>query len=226
MFKHDSNTAVKKTNINVLQCYEDAKLYVSPSYTVQRSISPASPNSDISDQLSASVTSETAQKVTEICNSVKLRRKVNVTLINETPSKNATDTGEIGAKDLITQITDKLAGMNVSQWFNFGVTPDSETNLFEPIYQALNHIDFNLKRNSDFINELTKLLDTSRSIKQESNLKKIAKAMEGEKQSLTVPPSPVPPKKEEVTRKKSFSLLSIGSKSPRVSTSGMKWFED
>jgi hypothetical protein len=48
----------------------------------------------------------------------------------------------------------------------------SSLHLFDSIHQALNYIDFNLKRNSDFINELTKLLDTSRAIKQEAQLKK------------------------------------------------------
>jgi hypothetical protein len=53
--------------------------------------------------------------------------------------------------------------------------------LFESIHQALWHIDFNLKRNSDFINELTKLLDTSRSIKQEAHLKKLLKLHDDQK---------------------------------------------
>ena len=43
------------------------------------------------------------------------------------------------------------------------------------------HIDFNLKRNSDFIKELTRLLDTSRTIKQEAHMKKILQRMDDEK---------------------------------------------
>ena len=90
-------------------------------------------------------------------------------------------------------------------------------NLFEPIQQLLNHIDFNLKRNSDFINELAKLLETARALKQEAHLKKAAKWREEEtavaKPNLvSVPNSPALPPKE---RKKSFSLLSLAGKSPR-----------
>ncbi len=157
------------------------------------------------------------EKVADLCNSVKLKRKQNVTSLNETPSKTAVDVGEICAKDLISNIFAKVSSVNVNNWFQYGVSSESELNVFEPIQQALSHIDFNLKRNSDFINELTKLLDTSRSIKQEANLKKIAKALESEKTSTprnSVPCSPAPVKKEE--RKKSFSLLTLGSKSPKV----------
>lgn len=57
--------------------------------------------------------------------------------------------------------------------------------MFESIENALAHIDFNLKRNSDFINELTKLLDTSRAIQQEKQLKKLLKALEDEKANQT-----------------------------------------
>ena len=62
-------------------------------------------------------------------------------------------------------------------------SPLDQTNLYDAIQYALTHIDFNLKRNSDFINELTKLLDTSRAIKQEAQLKKVLKLLEEEKSS-------------------------------------------
>ena len=51
------------------------------------------------------------------------------------------------------------------------------------------HIDFNLKRNSDFINELTKLLDTSRAIQQEKQLKKLLKSLEDERTLLANTPT-------------------------------------
>lgn len=51
------------------------------------------------------------------------------------------------------------------------------------------HIDFNLKRNSDFINELTKLLDTSRAIQQEKQLKKLLKSLEDERTLANTPTS-------------------------------------
>jgi hypothetical protein len=135
-----------------------------------------------------------------MCNSVRLKRKQNVTSLHETPpsSKTAADAGEICAKDLISLIVARVSSVHVNDWFQYSAGTESESSVFEPIQQALNHIDFNLKRNSDFINELTKLLDTSRSIKQETNLKKIAKALEGEKSPAdiaSVPPSPAPAKK-------------------------------
>lgn len=215
--KHDPNHAVKKSNINVLQAYEETKLYVSPHYVVERPVSP-------SQDAAAASNTTTEQKVTDICNSVKLKRKHNVRLVNETPSKSSADTGEIGVKDLLMQVVDKLAGLNVNQWFTYGAPaesdqPTAQPNLFEPIQQALNHIDFNLKRNSDFINELTKLLDTSRTLKQEANLKKISKSKEEEATGsktpnlASVPNSPALPVSKE--RKKSFSLLSLATKSPK-----------
>lgn len=63
-----------------------------------------------------------------------------------------------------------------------------EKSLFDSIENALTHIDFNLKRNSDFINELTKLLDTSRAIQQEKQLKKLLKSLEDEKNAALQPP--------------------------------------
>lgn len=210
--KHDANHAVKKSNINVLQSYEETKLYVSPHYSIQRPISPKTPDTEAG---ATGAPAATEEKVTDIINSVKLKRKHNVKLVNETPSKNQVDSGEIGIKDLLQQIVDKLTTVNVNQWFAHGTSPESDQNLFEPIQQALNHIDFNLKRNSDFINELTKLLDTSRSIKQEANLKRISKNMDEDKTNKlqSTPASPAPQKKDD--RKKSFSLLSLASKSPK-----------
>lgn len=219
--KHDTNFAIKKSNINVLQSYEDTKLYVSPSYTIQRPVSPPIQSEKGNDNDEAktqeSVASGDNSKVTDMCNSVKLKRKQNFRPLNENPSKVPVDSGEIGVKDLLSQVVDKLSTVNVNQWFNYA-NSDSEANLFEPIQQVLNHIDFNLKRNSDFINELTKLLDTSRSIKQEANLKKISKAVEEEKNTklTSTPASPaLSVRNIDKDRKKSFSLLSLASKSPK-----------
>lgn len=74
-------------------------------------------------------------------------------------------------------------GSNLNE--SFTQTVDLQPiNMFDSIQQALNHIDFNLKRNSDFINELTKLLDTSRALKLETQLKKMSKLLDDEKHSV------------------------------------------
>ena len=212
----------------MVQSYEETKLYISPSYTIdpqskQTSLSPSPqplPSSALEvfdqDQLVVPKTS------IEACSSVKLKRRLNAGLQGEVPSKS--DTGEIGVKDLLAEIVDKLSTFNVSQWFNAEVV-DEAVSLFEPIQQALNHIDFNLKRNSDFINELTKLLDTSRVIKQEAHLKKVSKQLEEERMSsLSTPSSPALKSKESIAEEakkkprssfKAFSTLSLTSKSTK-----------
>ena len=121
------------------------------------------------------------------------------------------ETTEIDLKQILDQLLEVISSTHLSEWFKFTSQqqqnkeevnffaqqqrPDSPSshqlsgssvaesppNLFEFIQQALQHIDFNLKRNSDFINELTKLLDTSRAIKQETHLKKMLKLLEDEK---------------------------------------------
>lgn len=198
----------------MLQSFEETKLYVSPSYTIDRSFGTASNTSSPAE--SETTTAATTEKVADICNSVKLKRKQDASVTPENPTKSNVDTGEIGVKDLIANVVEKISNSNATHWFQHCSTAEAESkSLFEPIQQALNHIDFNLKRNSDFINELTKLLDTSRTIKQEAHLKKVSKLLDENKPAhLSVPASPVLPKKEE--RKKSFSLLSLGSKSPKV----------
>lgn len=94
---------------------------------------------------------------------------------------------------------------------------NQETDLFEAIENALVHIDFNLKRNSDFINELTKLLDTSRAIQQEKHLKKLLKSLEEEKlnppTSLNVPPVVLNPLNSQ-SQPSSPSLRPAGAASP------------
>lgn len=68
----------------MLQSFEETKLYVSPNYTIERSLVGNSP----SNQAEA----ETTEKVTDICNSVKLKRKQNVTQVTENPTvKNNVD---------------------------------------------------------------------------------------------------------------------------------------
>ena len=119
---------------------------------------------------------------------------------NELGASSSVDSGEINVKELLDQIVENVTNVNAAQWFNFFTNSNKsqqtnensdlnstmeQSNIFESIQQALNHIDFNLKRNSDFINELTKLLDTSRAIKQEAQLKKVLKLLEEEKNALT-----------------------------------------
>jgi signal recognition particle GTPase len=133
-------------------------------------------------------------------------------------SSSSSDIVEINLKDILSQIINNLSNSScVNEWFKLSNVyqqqqqqvemangsnlfcneideviqqEKTERSLFESIENALNHIDFNLKRNSDFINELTKLLDTSRAIQQEKQLKKLLKSIEDEKlnsSNLSVP---------------------------------------
>jgi hypothetical protein len=102
--KHDPNQAIKKSNINVLQAYEDTRLYVSPHYAVAR---PASPTHE-----------SASPKAADICSSARLTRKHHVRLVNsEAPASKSADAGEIGVRDLVSHMVDRLAALNVSQWF-------------------------------------------------------------------------------------------------------------
>ena len=127
-------------------------------------------------------------------NNTTINNAAAATTTNESP-----DASEVDLKEILNQICESISNTQLSEWFRFSTNqrqqddavpmtrPDSPLSvgdfppppppppriqLFDSILQALNHIDFNLKRNSDFINELTKLLDTSRVIKQEAQLKK------------------------------------------------------
>jgi len=103
--QHDPNQAIKKSNINVLQAYEDTRLYVSPHYALAP---PASPTHE----------SASPKAAADICSSAKLTRKHHVRLVNnEAPASKSADTGEIGARDLISHLVDRLAALNVNQWF-------------------------------------------------------------------------------------------------------------
>lgn len=128
--------------------------------------------------------------------STKLPRRMESLRLSSNPNE-ASEISEINFKEILDQIIDNLSSPNISQWFSGKHTISSineqpldnnnseHLNLFDSIKQALHHIDFNLKRNSDFINELTKILDTSRSIKQEAQLKKMIKSLEEERNNNT-----------------------------------------
>jgi hypothetical protein len=126
-------------------------------------------------------------------------RNASANTANNSAANESQDASEVDLKEILNQICETISNTQLSEWFRFSsnqrqqddavpvTRPDSPLSvgdflpppppppriqLFDSILQALNHIDFNLKRNSDFINELTKLLDTSRVIKQEAQLKK------------------------------------------------------
>jgi hypothetical protein len=243
-----------------LQSFDDIRLYIPPNYVVLNS----STNNAHATSSNAKPSGDAAEAGSEL-----LTLKVPVaTAQPSSPSKSAdaaTSTSseilEVNFKDMLNQIIENLTLVNIQHWFNLGTSshasnPASNTNeatasaedanvisLFDSVLQALNFIDFNLKRNSDFINELTKLLDTSRAIKQEAHLKKLLKALEDEKllnnpgsapnlnaahSTLSQPSSPVPKPANEDNisaksrnKSKSFKGLIGGGKSKdNISTSG------
>lgn len=205
-FKHDANTAIRKANINVLQSFDEIKLYVSPTNQ------PVKDGAQTSAQETNSLETPSENAPLKGSASTKLPRRNQSFRMNP----NQIETSEIvetNLKEILDKIIESVSASNVTNWFTI---PNSHkldqaesdeqnsesSDLFSSILNALNHIDYNLKRNSDFINELTKLLDTSRAIKQEAQLKKILKSLEEEKSavpasqnaavtSLSQPPSPL-----------------------------------
>lgn len=218
----------------MLQLFDDIRLYVPPSYVVLTSGKTSAPGSRSGEQSPPSVVVGD-QKESALSSPSKS---------SEAQAQPATGTTgevlEVNFKDVLAHIIDSLSPSNVSSWFSLNSTSsptaadDSQsssfmsTSLFDSISQALQLIDFNLKRNSDFINELTKLLDTSRAIKQEAHLKKLLKTLEDEKltgsslpvpqlASLSQPSSPIikpaNSENEVAQRAKSKSFKGFGGKS-------------
>jgi hypothetical protein len=238
--KHDSNHAIKKSNINVLQSFDEIKLYSIPN------VESIDANSNVQAQTNLS----------NLTNSTKLpRRNESMRQQNASDPTNGVNEpiNEINLKNLLDQIVDNLSTVNVQNWFssehsfNFKQLnqvainengeftapnlPSKPVNLFDSIQHALRHIEFNLKRNSDFINELTKLLDTSRAIKQEAQLRKLLKEHGEEKlnksneqndsksTTLSPPASPYVSGSSESEKKrsksKSFRGFPVGLSSPK-----------
>jgi hypothetical protein len=193
-----------------LQPYQETKLYISPHYLNTTATTPANTDTQQQQQQQHTVldaTFSTKLKRRNIESSSNTTTPGAVNMSTTAP----TDPGEVNIKDLLDSIVENLSLLNISQWFSFNTnaastsnsTPSRKENLltdtatnmtdsfmqteatsmFDSIHQALNHIDFNLKRNSDFINELTKLLDTSKALKLESQMKKMTKLLDEEKLS-------------------------------------------
>jgi hypothetical protein len=121
----------------------------------------------------------------------------NLTILNVSqwfafnPPTTAPSSGGATKKGSFLNVAENGTNVTSNLSLNDSCSQTNETqaiSMFDSIQQALNHIDFNLKRNSDFINELTKLLDTSRALKLETQLKKMSKAYEEERASHLEPP--------------------------------------
>ena len=165
----------------MLQSFDEIRLYIPPNYVVLNTGVSQAP--------------KTATSIEPFTLRMPLASpaKHTANLLPDTATNAPNEILEVNFKDVLNQIIENLNLVQISHWFSLTntnsasgdlATSNSALNLFDSVLQALNFIDFNLKRNSDFINELTKLLDTSRAIKQEAHLKKILKAFEDEKQQL------------------------------------------
>ncbi len=183
----------------MLQSFDDIRLYIPPNYVLLSSPANAKQQSaEGGEQLSLKLP-VTATGGGSPSKSADAATSTTAEIL------------EVSFKDVLNQIIENLSRVNIQHWFSLATSPHAPSvanvivnntnagsastgqgpttsvedagviNLFDSVLQALNFIDFNLKRNSDFINELTKLLDTSRAIKQEAHLKKLLKALEEEK---------------------------------------------
>ena len=155
--KHEANHAIKKANINVLQTFDDIKLYVPPNYALYKNDQQTEATSDSAATLKVPTSTSASPKLP---------------VVIDPSASNNNEILEVNFRDILNQLIENLNPANTPHWFNLNDATNTNTNnheatssslsLFDSILQALNFIDFNLKRNSDFINELTKLLDTSR----------------------------------------------------------------
>lgn len=191
--KHDPNHAIRRTNINILQCFDEIKLYVCQKKDQQEMIPSLEENE-----------AEGSKKAM----SPKLLKRNQSFKVNNTEA----EMEETDLKQIFDRIINFISLNNPSEWFCFN-NQSTDQNLFDLIHSAIMHIDYNLKRNSDFINELTRLLDTSRVLKQEAQLKKLMQNLEEQKNlvsSVSQPPSPLLQNKdshvskEEKKKTKSF----------------------
>ena len=232
-----------------MQSFDDIKLYAIPA------------NVESTDANNAQ---QQQTNLSNLTNSTKLpRRNESMRQQNAgdpTSSGSNEPISEINLKNLLDQIVDNLSTVNVQSWFssehsfnfkqlnqvaineNGELTapnlPSKPVNLFDSIHHALRHIDFNLKRNSDFINELTKLLDTSRAIKQEAQLRKLLKEHGDEKlnklnneqnetKSTTLSPPASPyvsgtnGNEKKRSKSKSFRGFPVGLSSPKSKSKEM-----
>ncbi|CAF0800392.1 unnamed protein product [Brachionus calyciflorus] len=171
--KHDANHAIRRANINILQSFDDIKLYVS-----QKNDSIINTESNLENNDNNLETDGLKRPLS----SRLPRRNQSFKLTSNEPEIIETD-----FKEILNNIVEFISHNSPCQWFNL-----NEANLTNLVQTALGHIDYNLKRNSDFINELTKLLDTSRALKQEAQLKKLLENLEDDKNlSLSQPASPL-----------------------------------
>ncbi len=159
----------------MLQSFEDIKLYIPPNYVILNS---ENQNNPTSLKLPVNQSAEASGG--------GLKSSSSAAAAADPPLPGQTEILEVNFKDIINQVLENLNPLSLNQWFTLSPQNNNNEggahNLFDSILQAVNFVDFNLKRNSDFINELTKLLDTSRAIKQEAHLKKLLKNLEEEKQ--------------------------------------------
>jgi hypothetical protein len=110
----------------------------------------------------------------------------------------------------MNEIIDALKD-NCSNWFN------ESSVLRHLIPQALNYIDYNIKRNNNYIFEFESLLKASQQTQENEIFKKYEEEQLQHQQQVVVPqsPSPVPSSKSDKKRSKSLKVLNrSGDKTP------------